>query len=141
MSIDVTRRTVAQARRAPQWQRLIDSVHAAQAAAGYAGRQWGAAEVEHFQETLIGMPYSTPYAAETYWVARTVFPHSDGTESVTYRIKVVRGDALERVDTIADAVAHTTGYDGADTVSTPEWEAATALDMIRRAAFLAGVTL
>ena len=135
------RRTLAQARRAPQWQRLIDSIHKAQEAAGYAGRQFGEAEMQHFSAELVGMPqevgaYRGQFAA--YWVERTVFEHSDGTESITYALKCVYGDNLASVERIADATAHTTGYDGAEPAATPEWEAATALDFINRAKFQTG---
>jgi hypothetical protein len=148
---DHTRRTLAQARRSPQWQRLIDSIHKAQAAKGYDGRQFGAAEMEHFGETLVGMPVErtvSSYRADTlaerragfaaYWVARQVNNHSDETESVRYVLKAVYGDDLANVHTIAEETAHTTGYDGTGTVLTPEWDAVTALDFVRRAAFQTG---
>lgn len=107
--IDTTRRTLAQARRIPAWQRLIDSIHAAQAAKGYAGRQFGKDEMRAFGETLIGKPVEKVGAMDkpenfaAYWVARQVFDHSDGSQSVRYVLKVVYGDNLANVHTIADA--------------------------------------
>lgn len=134
---DTTRRTLAQARRIPAWQRLIDSIHKAQEAEGYAGRQFGADEMRFFAETLIGVPVekvnprtmdARDFAA--YWVARQVTDHSDGSQSVRYVLKVVYGDNLANVHTIADS-----GF-GAESVNpSAGWEEATALDFVKRAHF------
>jgi hypothetical protein len=138
---DTTRRTLAQARRAPQWQRLIDSIHKAQAAKGFEGRHFGAAEMESFGETLIGMPaevgaYRGNFAA--YWVARQDFEHSDGTHTVTYKLRAIYADDLADVQTIADASASDAYTDAETAAYTPEWDAATALDFVRRARFQTG---
>lgn len=134
-------RTLAEARRAPQWQRFIDTLHKAQEAAGYDGRQFGKAEMQHFGALLVGMPQEAPRGRAVFWAERTVFEHGDGTESITYALKSWHAEDPANVDRIADATAHTTGYDGAGTVATPEWDAATALDFARRAAFQVGATL
>lgn len=144
---DTTRRTLAEARRSPQWQRLIDSIHSAQAAKGYAGRQFGEAEMRAFGATLIGMPVEkvghgyTPRAADfaAYWVERQETEHNDGTTSVRYVLKAVYGDDLANVNTIADTLTDGTPAEWAASVDpTPEWDAATALDYVRRAQFQAG---
>jgi hypothetical protein len=144
---DTTRRTLADARRAPQWQRLIDSIHKAQAAKGYAGRQFGEAEMGFFGSTLIGLPVEkpgrgyTPRAADfaAYWVERQETDHSDGTVSVRYVLKAVYGDDLANVHTIASSTDDATEAEWAASVDpTPEWDAATALDFVRRAAFQTG---
>jgi hypothetical protein len=129
---DTTRRTLAQVDRCPQWQRLIVSIHKAQEKKNYAGRQFGAAEMRHFGETLIGMPVeyvdrhspAKPEHFSAYWVARQTFTHSDGAESVTYALKAIYGDDLAEVY----------GIDRLDlTDPTPAEDAAAALDYMRRA--------
>lgn len=136
MDIDTTRRTVAQARRMPAWQRLITTVHAAQEAKGYEGRQWGAQEVRYFRETLIGKPvelaansWRTEFAC--YWVVRQVNEHSDGSESIRYALKAVYGDDLANVRTIDDAWAG--GNDSAE-------DERLAREFITRAQHQTGVT-
>ncbi|WP_217181599.1 hypothetical protein [Streptomyces sp. AC495_CC817] len=138
-SLDTARRTLAQARRMPQWQRLIDSIHKAQEAQGFPGRQFGADEMRFFGETLIGKPVevntrdaATPEAARrgfaAYWVARQVTDHRDGSQSVRYVLKAVYGDDLASVFTIAE-----TDHSDDSVNPSPEWDAATALEFIRRA--------
>lgn len=127
---DTTLRTIAEARRAPQWARLIDSIHAAQEAQGYPGRQFGATEMQFFGASLVGMPESTPYAADTYWVERQSLEHSDGSVTVWHALKVVRGDALHKVDTIAREELH---------APTPDQEQSARRDAIARIRSLAGV--
>lgn len=150
-TLDTTRRTLAQARRMPQWQRLIDSIHKAQEAKGYPGRQFGADEMRSFGETLIGKPAEyigrgyTPRAQDfaAYWVARQETDHSDGATSVRYVLKAVYGDDLANVHTITDSneAMELRGEPWETCVDpSPEWEAATALDFIRRANNQAGRT-
>lgn len=126
-------RTLAQARRAPQWQRFIDSLHAAQERAGFAGRQFGTREMQSFGETLVGMPQEAPYGAAIYWAARQENEHSDGSVSVRYVLKVWRPAESAHVETITE--------DYLPEGFTPEDDAAMALDFARRAAFQIGGTL
>lgn len=129
-------RTLAQARRMPQWQRLIDSIHKAQEAKGFAGRQFGADEMRFFGETLIGKPVEkvasgyTPSAKDfaAYWVARQETEHSDGSHSVRYVLKAVYGDNLAWVYTIAE-----TEFSDESVNPTAEWDESTALEFVRRA--------
>ena len=133
MSIDTKRRALAQARRMPVWQRLIDSIHLAQTRAGYDGRHFGPEEMRHFGATLIGKPAenvgTTPADFAAYWIERQALTHSDGSASVSYVLKAVYGDNLADVHTISRA-------DMLD--PSPEAEAATALDYVRRAHSQAG---
>lgn len=131
--IDYTRRTLAQARRAPQWGRLIDTIHKAQEAAGYGGRQFGAAEMRHFGATLVGMPQETPYGGRVYWAERQEFEHSDGTVSVHYVVKAWDADNPANVDTI-----YSTPYEEYLVDPTPEQDDKAAQDAARRAAFQVG---
>lgn len=134
---DTTRRTLAQAKRMPQWARLITSIHNAQEAKGYAGRQFGPAEMRHFGETLIGKPVertdrhypAKPEHFAAYWVARQTFTHSDGTEDVTYALKAVYGHDLADVRPIDRQTL---------TDPTAAEDEALALDYVRRAAFQTG---
>ncbi len=120
----------------PQWQRLIDGIHAAQAAAGYDGRQFGADEMRFFGASLIGKPservdYRTrdPRDFDAYWVERQSLTHSDASVTVAYALKAVYGDALHKVETIARE----------ELVSpTPAEDAAIALDFVKRAHSVAG---
>jgi hypothetical protein len=106
MTTDTTRRTLAQARRMPQWARLMYSIHNAQAAKGYAGRYFSAAEMKFFNETLIGKPVELvahtkdPRDFSAHWVARQVFENADGGVSVRYALKAVYGDNLANVNTL-----------------------------------------
>jgi len=133
--MDAKRRTLAQAKRSPQWQRLIDSIHKAQEAKGYPGRQFGAAEMRYFGATLIGMPAErvnwgtrNPQDFAAYWVERQAFDHSDGSQSVRYVLKVVYGNDLANVNTITQSDETESTFD-----PSPEWDATTALDFVRRA--------
>lgn len=134
---DTTRRTLAQAKRMPQWQRLITTVHKAQEAQGYEGHEFGAAEMKHFDATLIGRPVTTVVLSsstkeefECYWVERASFEHSDRTCSITYRLKAVYGTDLATVVKVdASEIMHN---------PTTEEDQATALEFVRRARTLAG---
>ncbi|WP_162815527.1 hypothetical protein [Microbacterium arborescens] len=135
-TLDTTRRTLSQVRRMPQWQRLIDSIHKAQEAAGYDGRHFGRAEMRAFGATLIGKPaehvaYATrkPEDFGAYWVERQTLTHSDDSVTVDYVLKAVYGDALERVETIARESMHQ---------PTPAQDAAMAADFAARAQAVAG---
>jgi hypothetical protein len=136
MTSKAPRYTLAQARRAPQWRRLIDTVHAAQAAAGYEGRQFGAAEMEHFGATLVGMPWEMPYSRRAFWAERQSNDHSDGTTTVHYVVKAWDADEAPKVETI-----WTTPYEEWMIDPTPEQDEAAALDALGRAAFQVGGTL
>lgn len=124
---DTTRRTVTEARRAPQWQRLIDSIHKAQEAKGYAGRMFGADEARFFGLTLIGMPSTRSDAA--YWVERHSLTHSDESITVAYMLKVVYYDNLAQPHTVAEIMLEDT---------TPEQEAETATEYVARAGWQTG---
>lgn len=119
----------------PQWQRLIDSIHKAQDAAGYDGRQFGPDEMRFFGASLIGKPVEriarskSPRDFGAYWVERQTLTHSDESVTVAYALKAVYGDALHKVETIARE----------ELVSpTPAADAAMALDFVRRAHSVAG---
>lgn len=99
---DTDRHTLAQAKRMPQWQRLITTVHKAQEAAGYEGRQFGQAEMQHFGSTLIGKPVERVARGKVtefrvYWVER----QTNGS-SVRYVLKSVGGGDLRNPETIVD---------------------------------------
>lgn len=129
---DTTPRTLSQARRMPQWQRLIDSVHLAQAAQGFDGRQFDAKAVEFFRATLIGKPIEQVGAAaddfSVYWVERQELEHTDSA-SVRYVVKMVRGDNLAKVETVSDEILES---------PTADEDRHAALEFIQRARKLAG---
>lgn len=138
-TLDTARHTLAQARRMPQWQRLIDSIHKAQEAKGYDGRQFGKGEMSFFGETLIGKPAEVngPNGFAAYWVARQVTDHSDGSESVRYTLKAVYGDDLANVHTIKDTTEDGTPFE--DTLNpSAEWDARKAREYIARASHQIG---
>ncbi len=130
---DYTRRTVSAARRMPQWQRLIATIHPAQESAGYAGRHFGAGEIRSFGVSLIGRPVervgASPVEFAAFWVERQEYPYSDGRVSVNYVVKSVYGDGLANV--------HTLERTDLDTL-TPAADAAAAVDAVNRAHFIAG---
>ena len=110
---DVTRRRLLLARKSPQWQRLIDTIHKAQEARGYESRHFAPDVLESFGETLVGFPAEVPASAgrefAAYWVVRQVTSYayplrsSDrGSSSVRYVLKAVYADDLAHVHTIAD---------------------------------------
>lgn len=133
---DTTSRTLVQAYRMPQWQRLIDSIHAAQASKGYPGRQFGKGEMEWFGATLIGKPAVRPASANcefaAHWVERQSYEHSDGSESVRYVLKSVYGDNLAEVHTISEWPMTKSGY-AASVNITPEKDAKVAAEFVKRA--------
>lgn len=98
-----TSRTLSQSRRMPQWRRLIDSVHLAQTAQGFDGRQFDPEAMEFFQATLIGTPieHVRERADEfsVYWVERQELEHG-GSTTVRFVVKMVRGDNLAKVETV-----------------------------------------
>jgi hypothetical protein len=124
------RRTLAEAMRAPQWHRLIVTIHKAQEAAGFDGRHFGADEMRFFGETLVGMPWELPEAKRVYWTARQELVHSDGTRSVRYVVKCWDSETPAIVDTIAES----------ESVWNPteEEDAALLRDYAARAAFQVG---
>lgn len=136
MSKHTTRRTVSQARRAPQWARLIDTIHKAQEDAGYAGRQFGADEMRFFGASLVGMPWEMPQGRRAYWVERQSNEHSDGSVSAVYVVKAWDASAPANVETIhrPDVAEYLTDPTAAE-------DEAAALDAVRRAAFQVGGSL
>lgn len=124
-------RTLAQARRAPQWQRLIDSLSAAEMRAGFSGRQFGRREMESFRSRLVGMPWEAPFSAAVYWAERMENEHSDGSIDVLYVVKVWRPGESALTERIAEQWIPSEDY-------TPQLDADTALDFARRAAFQVG---
>lgn len=135
--LDTTRRTLSQAHKMPQWQRLIDSVHNAQGEASYRGRQFGLAEMRHFGATLIGKPVEHsdyPIKAKdfsVYWVERQSLTYSTGEIMVRYVLKAVYGDDLARVETLTEQVLE----DPSD-----KEDQGTAIEFVRRANFQVGRT-
>lgn len=132
--LDTTRRTLAQVKRSPQWQRLIISIHNAQEAKGYEGRQFGADEMRFFGATLIGVPVEKvapagPKDFAAYWVERQSLEHSDESTSVRYVLKSVHGDDLATVYAIDESEWFAPSGD---------MDQATALDFVRRANFQTG---
>lgn len=129
-----TRRTLAQAMRMPQWRRLIDSVHQAQAAQGFEGRQFGKDEMRFFGSSLIGKPVThvqkTADEFSAYWVERQELELSDGAHSVRYVLKAIYGDNLANVRTITMSPILMD--------PTPAADASTAAEFIARARNLAG---
>lgn len=132
---DTTRHTLALAMRRPQWQRLITSIHKAQEAKGYDGRQFGKDEMRFFGARLIGTPVEKvarskdPREFECYWVERTSVEHSDETVSVRYTLKAVYGDDLANVHMIAESEWFAPSGDMDET---------TALDFVKRSHFQTG---
>lgn len=110
---DMTRRELLLARRSPNWQRLIDTVHKAQELRGYESRHFAPDVVESFGESFIGYPAEVLKSASrefaAYWVVRQVSSYSPALRSgesghsfVQYKLKAVYGDDLACVHTIAE---------------------------------------
>ncbi len=125
--------TLAQAHKVVQWERLIVTIHKAQEAANYAGRQFGADEMRFFGASLIGLPREMRHGNRVYWVERQTMEHSDHSESVSYALKVWDSSDAKNVETIERSEPL---FD-----PTPAEDQALALDFARRAAFQVGATL